>query len=37
LLRIVVFLPLGVLVLSLLAIGLAVETMRDALRISVES
>jgi hypothetical protein len=37
LLRIVVLLPLGALVLSLFAIALAIETMRDAMRISVAS
>ena len=37
LLRIAVFLPLSVLVLSLFVIALAIETMRDTMRISVES
>ena len=37
LVRIVVFLPLGTLVLSLFAIAFAIETMRDAMRISAES
>jgi hypothetical protein len=37
LLRLVVFLPLGVLVLSLLRIALAIEATRDTMRINVES
>ena len=37
LIRIAVFLPPGVLMLSVFAIAFAVEAMRDALRISVES
>ena len=37
LLRIAVFLPLGILMLSVFAIAFAIEAMRDAMRISVES